>query len=483
MYKRQTSHPSFDWNYLGFGLARLWLVQWMAFPFVASGAFAISADLIFFLPAAAAGLFAAFGARHLSGTRLRTTLFIVSAAFSLVGTTLLCLLAARPSNGMLALGLACAGIGAGLLQTLWGDKFASLPTSQSDLYTVGSMLLASLLQLLTRTVNSLEMALFLFALVPAASFVLLFRGFRAGEWEGEDKANGTAEEPLPSIGLGRLCVSIVVFVFAYNFAARVLFPTAAFGSSAYSIRHVANICVMLLLLLVLWRSGTFKSMVLYRLSFPILIVALLVVLWEPQPSSLIASTAAAAGYKLFDVLFWCVLVGMAHRNRQRTWQILGLGMGANMVGMGFGMGAPWLYDVAPFLQTMSTPSVAGTLIVALAIIALLILPESTLSSLMPHGDHRHGRGAAASANDESATAATLASRCDAAAAAHSLTTREREVLLLLAQGRTQSVIAERLGISTGTAHTHIAHVYQKMGVHSQQELIDAIEGIFRVTLL
>ena len=114
--------------------------------------------------------------------------------------------------------------------------------------------------------------------------------------------------------------------------------------------------------------------------------------------------------------------------------------------------------------------------VALAIIALLILPESTLSSLIPHGDHRNGRSAAP-AGDESATVETLTSRCDTAAAVHGLTAREREVLLLLAQGRTRGVIAERLGISTGTAHTHIAHVYQKMEVHSQQELIDAIENI------
>ena len=49
------------------------------------------------------------------------------------------------------------------------------------------------------------------------------------------------------------------------------------------------------------------------------------------------------------------------------------------------------------------------------------------------------------------------------------------MLLLLAQGRTQSVIARKLSIGEGTAHSHIIHIYQKMNVHSQQELLDIIE--------
>ena len=55
-----------------------------------------------------------------------------------------------------------------------------------------------------------------------------------------------------------------------------------------------------------------------------------------------------------------------------------------------------------------------------------------------------------------------------------LTTREREIGVLLAYGRTQPWIAERLSISENTVGTHVRHIYQKAGVHGRQEFIDFV---------
>lgn len=52
-----------------------------------------------------------------------------------------------------------------------------------------------------------------------------------------------------------------------------------------------------------------------------------------------------------------------------------------------------------------------------------------------------------------------------------LTAREREVLQLAAEGGTNAEIAERLFISPRTAETHRAHLMQKLGLHSQTDLI------------
>ncbi len=52
-----------------------------------------------------------------------------------------------------------------------------------------------------------------------------------------------------------------------------------------------------------------------------------------------------------------------------------------------------------------------------------------------------------------------------------LTTREREVLQLAAEGKHNADIAERLGISPRTAETHRTHVLRKLGLHSQTELV------------
>ena len=53
---------------------------------------------------------------------------------------------------------------------------------------------------------------------------------------------------------------------------------------------------------------------------------------------------------------------------------------------------------------------------------------------------------------------------DSVAGAESLTPREREVLALIARGRSNKLIARELGISEKTVKTHVGHVLAKLGV-------------------
>jgi DNA-binding NarL/FixJ family response regulator len=52
-----------------------------------------------------------------------------------------------------------------------------------------------------------------------------------------------------------------------------------------------------------------------------------------------------------------------------------------------------------------------------------------------------------------------------------LTAREREIVQLLAEGRSNKEVATRLGISVKTAETHRANVMHKLGLHSTAELV------------
>lgn len=47
-----------------------------------------------------------------------------------------------------------------------------------------------------------------------------------------------------------------------------------------------------------------------------------------------------------------------------------------------------------------------------------------------------------------------------------LTSRERDVLRLIARGYTYASAAERLGLSAHTVASHIKKIYRKLGVHS-----------------
>jgi RNA polymerase sigma factor (sigma-70 family) len=52
-----------------------------------------------------------------------------------------------------------------------------------------------------------------------------------------------------------------------------------------------------------------------------------------------------------------------------------------------------------------------------------------------------------------------------------LTDREREILQLVAEGRTNKEVASMLNISITTVETHRTHILQKLNLHSVPELI------------
>ncbi len=53
-----------------------------------------------------------------------------------------------------------------------------------------------------------------------------------------------------------------------------------------------------------------------------------------------------------------------------------------------------------------------------------------------------------------------------------LTTRESDVLALLRHGMTNKQIAERLDISVNTVKKHLAHVFEKRGLHSRRQTVE-----------
>lgn len=69
-----------------------------------------------------------------------------------------------------------------------------------------------------------------------------------------------------------------------------------------------------------------------------------------------------------------------------------------------------------------------------------------------------------------------AKRCKALSDSCGLSERQREVLVLIAQGRSAKYVEQELSISLSTAQTHIRNIYRKVGVHSRQELLDEIES-------
>ena len=88
------------------------------------------------------------------------------------------------------------------------------------------------------------------------------------------------------------------------------------------------------------------------------------------------------------------------------------------------------------------------------------------------------RGADQASVPEEAPGALFDRACMTLASEAKLTARETEVLALLARGRTIGYVADELVIAQNTAKGYVKNVYAKLGIHSRQELIDAVEELY-----
>jgi DNA-binding NarL/FixJ family response regulator len=70
-----------------------------------------------------------------------------------------------------------------------------------------------------------------------------------------------------------------------------------------------------------------------------------------------------------------------------------------------------------------------------------------------------------------AAAATSDAASDSAEAKDTLTSRETEILRMIARGFSYAETAELLGISVQTVHTHLKRIYRKLAVHSKTEAV------------
>ena len=71
----------------------------------------------------------------------------------------------------------------------------------------------------------------------------------------------------------------------------------------------------------------------------------------------------------------------------------------------------------------------------------------------------------------------MQSKIDRAVSEYSLTVRETEMLSYILRGKSVPAIASETYLSRNTVKTHIVHIYQKINVHSRDELIAFIENL------
>lgn len=201
----------------------------------------------------------------------------------------------------------------------------------------------------------------------------------------------------------------------------------------------------------------------------------------------VESVLALAGYGTFNVLIWMLLAEISSNYRLSSTEVFGIGWGMVTLGVLLGSIAGNIVDrFAPFTpQFLSLIALIATMAVLLSF--LFVFRESDLIALTeePESEAENAEDRALASSSDVPPAASdnprprFQDRCLEVAAAFELSPKETEVMILFAKGRSAARIQEELFISKGTVSTHLRHIYQKMDVHSKQEMLDVIEGVIR----
>lgn len=356
---------------------------------------------------------------------------------------------------LLAIGSACSGAGIAFLWLAWLDRFAALSYKNIIRYTILSTLLMIAFNLVGDISPSTgSTAEVLIVLSPIAAFVFLLRDWgTTGLWPNE-QPDSTETAALSTKSFLGFCAVMLLFPFAYHASIASLSPATSLLE-----RSGGDIVSLILFTLILKATnGKVGLAMVYRVAMPLVLGGFLLCFVLPTQTTALNALITGSGYKFATLFLIVMLLRMAPSSSIR-WVVLGGALAAKFLGNAL---ARWI-EFDPSAGLLSS----GNVTVAVAVVAILVC---VILWTFPSATELQGNEASSS---ESKTLETI---CKNISEGYKLTPRESEVLLLLAQGRNQASIAEILFIGKGTAHTHILHVYQKLGIHNQQELIEFVHS-------
>lgn len=476
---------------VGFGLCRAWIVSCLS---ASVASFGPRTDWVFLLAGAASASLTAMAMTRFVGSLPRMHERLTDVMTGLILGSAVCIPAAAwlDSSTLLLLGLIVGGAGAGLLQVIWGERFAAQNLFFSLTCAPAAAIVTGIVLAMSSTDNQLT-----YVVLPVISLLLLvFECKRCKiEWktglpEGvvEDDFTDSIISPdehgvlRDRMRLGKDSAKLMVSIMVFSFLIRAFDafpitdadPFAMVGDSgSFSLVIVGAIFLAISFLL----KDRMNVALVYRLSVPIMIAGLIAIALIFDQRTYFSVLAISVGYELFDILSWVLFSEIARRmGRNAAPYVFGIGVAFTFVGMAAGYVLSSVLIPLVNSGDVTIGSVALISVLCLAVVAFMVLPESAVSSIL--SIKKPGKKADVSVDEdgsEKEPAITLEEKCAGIARECGLTPREEEVLAFLARGRTLSIVARDLHIAKNTARTHIEKIYQKTGIHKQQELIDFIE--------
>lgn len=364
------------------------------------------------------------------------------------------------------------GLGAGILVQCCATAFACLrPVSMAvGFFLACAVMFAAYFTLaMAKTASDLLAGIGFCALPFIAS--LLLRGSRKSIVE---RLSIWPEKPC-NYASGYISMSLSFGVFSFAMAAKAAMePEWEFGiASDTSVVGILLISLLFLYLVALKPKplGTFKLLkIVYSLSVAVLTVCIALQRLSLDPVMTIVFNADCV---LLIMVLLLLTTFVANANEAYISKVVGIAFAAAALGMALG----WVSCKFIYLHFGHDRVYFS---IAIACATAVFTSISFSSKNFPYLT-TNGEAAKKMQRTKEAAALLDIDFNKLLANKMGLSSREAEVLELLAAGYNAVSIAEKLQVSYNTGRTHVRNVYKKLGVHSHAELLDICEKFRRET--
>ena len=375
------------------------------------------------------------------------------------------------------------GLGSGILILYWGEMLAAIDAERAEIAIPAASLITLACALVFPYLEGLV------GVIGASSLPLLSAAFLLASYDDskqQDALTARFLERDDSTYLGaakggaKLQAGVVVRLLLLVFVAYLAIGcVSALADSqdrfqeAYGFDMASMIGSVSGLLLAVWfilYSPRVDISSLFRWLSPLMVVGIAMLAWNAMVPELILVAVTSVADTVLQIIVLLYFVGQAQRGLASAAFAVGISQGVIQLGVLLGNIAgvevahagvqPW--SVAIVLMCLLSAAMAFA---PSAMVGKVVEGSAADSALrgVPHGGE----------DVEESRRRALVSKI---AQEGCLSARETEILDFLSKGRSQPYIRDTLVLSKNTVATHVKHIYQKLGVHSKQELLDLFDA-------
>ena len=447
--------------FTGMGIFRVWTEtvysnSMITFPTQHDTPFGFTA---FNLMAAVILILLALNAKRVSPLYNKKWVYVVTAA-TMVASTCLNFLSYYIPECAAYVGLIAAlsgAVGISFIILLWSELFGCLNPLRVGLYFSGGLIVGALILWLFKGL-AVPWLWVCTCLIPPLSLYCLERAYKLLPAEERPRL-GLLQQPVP----WKPIAIVALYSFAYGMCESVFGSVLGIHSGLGCVFAAAVVYAA-----ICYKRDNLQLALTYRAACILAIISLIPFGSFMPFGDSISSFCALASYTFVLIAIMVVLSNLTYQYGFNAVWLFGIERAVRLVSVEAGAGMHKLItlpDWPPVLDNVLISIIVAAMVV---IATKFFLSEKQLTT--PWGIVLKD----IVGKEPEDSRARIGAKVNEISDEYGLTARESEILLLLALGKKPAQIERELYVAASTIKTHVKHIYQKLDVHSREEMFEML---------